>query len=223
MTAVTYDDGEEGTPKGNKKLNESIIREALDWAYDQAIQGIPFTQSATELAEDYVRRGGTIEHNADSLIRWQVTKCATTGFLTGLGGLLMLPVQLPANITVNFYVQLRMVAAIAHMGGYDVKSDHVRSLCYVCLTGSAASDALKEFGIKLGAKMTEQMLKKLSGEVIVKINQKVGFRLLTKFGEKGIVNLVKLVPILGGFIGAAFDGPATYIIGKTAKTVFLSK
>ena len=35
--------------------------------------------------------------------------------------------------------------------------------------------------------------KKLSGEALTKINQKVGFRLITKFGEKGIVALTPLV------------------------------
>jgi hypothetical protein len=37
--------------------------------------------------------------------------------------------------------------------------------------------------------------------VITKINQKVGFRLLTKFGSKGVINLGKMVPLTGGIIG----------------------
>lgn len=83
---------------------------------------------------------GTPEEQANSLIRWQITKASTSGFLTGLGGLLTLPLTIPANMTSVFYIQLRMVAAIAHMGGYDVRSDQVRTLAYTCLCGSAASD-----------------------------------------------------------------------------------
>ena len=34
----------------------------------------------------------------DNFISWQVAKCGTSGFLTGLGGLITLPVAIPANI-----------------------------------------------------------------------------------------------------------------------------
>lgn len=54
----------------------------------------------------------------------------------------------------------------------------------------------------------------------MKINQKVGTRLLTKFGEKGIINLGKMIPLLGGVIGVTFDASGTYIIGKAATNTF---
>jgi hypothetical protein len=38
----------------------------------------------------------------------------------------------------------------------------------------------------------------MSSGILKKINQKVGFRLVTKFGEKGIINLSKLIPVVGG-------------------------
>lgn len=45
-------------------------------------------------------------------------------------------------------------------------------------------------------------------------------RLITKFGEKGIINLGKVVPVVGGIIGGGVNGFGTYAIGKTAKKVF---
>ncbi|MFZ2572451.1 MAG: hypothetical protein WAX19_03745, partial [Trichococcus flocculiformis] len=56
---------------------------------------------------------------------------------------------------------------------------------------------------------------------LTKINQKVAFRLVTKFGEKGVINLGKLVPIVGGVIGASVDGVGTKIIGNQAKKLFV--
>ena len=52
------------------------------------------------------------------------------------------------------------------------------------------------------------------------INKKIGFRLVTKFGEKGAVNLGKMVPVLGGIVGATFDASTTYAIGKAAKNIY---
>lgn len=102
-----------------------------------------------------------------------------------------------------------------------MKDDKVRTMAYVSLCGNAAKDILKDVGIVVGKKVAEHGLKKLSGEVIKKINQKVGFRLLTKFGSKGVVNLSKAIPLVGGVTGAVMDGVSTNIIGNTARNLFI--
>ena len=68
--------------------------------------------------------------------------------------------------------------------------------------------------------MVSSSLRKIPSEVIKGINQKVGFRLLTKFGEIGVVNLSKFIPVVEGVIGGAVDGVGTKVIGKTAKKIF---
>jgi len=130
-------------------------------------------------------------------------------------------VALPANISSVLYVQLRMIAAIAYMGGFDIHSDQVQTLAYACLTGSAITDILKQTGIKIGEKVAVSTINKIPGKVLTSINQKVGFRLLTKFGSKGIVNLVKLVPVVGGVIGGSIDIGSTRVIAKNAYNVFI--
>jgi hypothetical protein len=132
-----------------------------------------------------------------------------------------LPVAIPANITSVLYVQLRMIAAIAVMGKHDLKKDEVRTLVYLCLCGSAATDVVKDVGIHIGTKLTVNAINKISGETITKINQKVGFRLVTKFGQTGAVNLGKAVPLIGGVIGGFIDGTSTKVIGKVAVKTFL--
>lgn len=65
------------------------------------------------------------------------------------------------------------------------------------------------------------MVKKIPGKSITAINQKVGFRFITKFGEKGIVTLGKAVPVLGAFIGGGVDVASTRIIGYNAYKIFM--
>lgn len=204
------------------KVTQQSINKALDWAYEKAVTGgIPGTQDAYELAAEFLEGKGELRDRVNSLIRWQNTKSATSGFLTGLGGIITLPVAIPANLASVLYIQLRMIAAIAIMGGHDVKDDKVRTMAFASLCGNAAKDILKDVGIVFGKKMAEQGLRKLSGEVIKKINQKVGFRLLTKFGSKGVVNLSKAIPLVGGVTGAVMDGVSTNIIGNTARNMFV--
>jgi len=206
----------------SEEITENKMHQALEFAYDKAINGVAGLDSASELAESY-KNNGSLHDQCNALIRWQNTKAATSGFVTGLGGLALMPVTLPANITSVLYVQIRMIAAIAHLAGHDLKDDRVKTMVYVCLVGSGATEILKNVGIQVGKKVATNAIKNISGKVITQINQKVGFRLVTKFGEKGVINLGKAIPLLGGFIGATVDSLTTNIIGNTARDLFIGK
>ncbi len=211
--------------KNQQIVTPEQVQELLSIAYDKSINGIPnVSKPIEELANDYAKRHRTRQGAAKALINNQLAKCATSGFLSGLSGFLALPVTLasiPANIVNVLYVQVRMVAALAKLGGYDVKEDQVQTMVYVCLAGSAASDILKEAGVQAGSKLALNAVKSIPGSVLAAINQKVGFRLATKFGETGVVNLGKLVPVAGAIIGGGFDFATTRIIAATAYKQFI--
>ena len=59
--------------------------------------------------------------------------------------------------------------------------------------------------------------------MLTKINQAVGFRLFTKFGQKGLVNIHKAIPVLGSIVGGTVDAMSTYAIAKAAKALFLNE
>ena len=201
-------------------LTESKLRKVMDWSYEKAINGLPGMDSADELAQNYLSKTKSTDEAIDKFIKWQQAKSATSGFLTGLGGIITLPIAVPTNITSVLYIQIRMISTIASMRGYDLKDDQVRTMVFLALTGQGAAEILKKSGVKIGHGMTSALIRKIPAEVIKAINQKVGFRLLTKFGEKGVVNLSKAIPLVGGVIGGTVDGLGTRIIGKTAKKLF---
>ncbi|WP_085988541.1 EcsC family protein [Pseudomonas sp. GM84] len=204
-------------------VSQEKIMQVLDWAYERSVNGFSALDSAEELAASYAKEEGSAYDQANSLIRWQNTKSATSGFITGLGGLITLPVALPANITSVLFVQIRMIAAIAHLGGYDVKDDKVKALVFACLTANSAKELLKDIGIVVGNKLAMNAVKSISGKTLIEINKKVGFKLFTKFGEKGVINLGKAVPLLGGLIGGSFDAYTTNAIGNVARDTFTPK
>ncbi|MGV0967577.1 EcsC family protein [Empedobacter falsenii] len=206
-----------------EKLNQGIIMKTLDFAYDKAVTGVPGLDSAQEIAESYIAKGGSRIDMANSLIRWQNTKAGTSGFLAGIPGIIAMPVTIPANIASVLYIQIRMIAAIAYLGGYDIKDDKVKSLIYVCMAGNGAKDLLKDVGIVISKKIAINSINNISGKTITAINQKVGFRLLTKFGEKGAVNLGKSIPFIGGLVGGTFDLVTTNTIGNIARNAFIEK
>ena len=77
------------------KVTQNEIMEFLDKLYDNSIQGIPkISLSISQLAEDYMSKNKDTETAAKSFINHQLVKCTTSGFITGLGGLITLPVAI---------------------------------------------------------------------------------------------------------------------------------
>lgn len=209
-----------------KGLTQEKIMKSLDWCYDKTLIGVPKTKTCYELAEEYLKNSQKndderIKKSAKDFIKRQIAKCTTTGFLTGLGGAITIPVTLPTDLVTVWYVQLRMIATLAIMGGFDPKEDSVRTLAYICLTGSSANKILKEAGIQFANKAAMAAIKKIPGKILTSINQKVGFRFVTKFGTKGIVNLGKCVPVVGGIVSGGLDLVETKIIASKAYSTFI--
>ena len=207
--------------KKEEQLTEGTMMKMLEWTYEKTMNGLPGTSSAYELMNDYERKHDNVNRAANALIRNQNMKAGASGFLTGVGGFITLPVAVPANVASVLYVQMRMIAAVALLGGHDLKDDQVKTLVYVALLGNAANEVLKQTGIKVGEKITRSLIQKIPGKALTALNQKVGFRLVTKFGQKGAINLGKGVPLIGGFIGGALDVTSTNLVGKKAKEFFL--
>ena len=204
------------------KFSQEDILKVLDTCYEKTTNGISkISPSIDRLAGDYLSKHASKEEAIKDMLKKQVLKCTTSGFITGFGGAITLPVTIPANIGSVLYVQMRMIACTAYMAGYDISSDQVQTLVYACLAGLSVGEIAKQFGIKFGQKVAVGMIEKIPGKVLTKINQKVGFRLLTKFGEKGLINLGKLAPGVGAVINGGVDFAETKAIAKRAYQMFV--
>ena len=196
-------------------VSQQDIMNFLDASYKKILDGIPLVSPPIEsFANDYLSKYKTKERACKEMLNNQILKCTTSGVISGFGGILTLPVAIPANIANVLYVQMRMIACTAYMAGYDLKSDQTQTLAYACLAGVAINQILKKAGIKLCEKMALKMIEKIPGKVLIKINQKVGFRLVTKFGSKGILNFGKLIPGVGAIVGGGLDYTETRIIAS---------
>ena len=214
---------EEKTKSKRKILTQEDIMKLLDACYEKCLDGIPkISPSVAELAADYLKKHSDKEEACRAMLRNQIIKCTTSGALSGLGGIVSMPVAIHANIGSVLYVQMRMIACAAYLADYDLDSDQTQTFVYACLAGVTVNELLKQAGVKFGIKFANSMIKKIPGTVLTKINQKVGFRFLTKFGSKGLVNLGKLVPGVGAVVGGGLDLIETKIIANRAYNWFFN-
>lgn len=201
----------------DQTITQEDIMNLLDICYEKCLNGIPkISPSVEDMANDYLEKHKTTEKACKTMLRNQIAKCTTSGVVTGFGGFITLPVAIPANVGSVIYVQMRMIACVAYMADYELNSDQTQTFVYACLAGVAINELLKQAGIKFGVKFANSLIKKIPGKVLTKINQKVGFRFVTKFGTKGIVNLGKLLPGVGAVIGGGLDLVETKVIANRA-------
>lgn len=207
-----------------KASDKSKAIQLVNWITEKAIDGIPPLSSAGSLAQEYMIDESYSSNAArvDSLINWETAKNFTSGFITGLGGLLTLPAAVPAALGASWVIQARMAGTIARICGHDLTEDRVRTLVLLSLVGDSGKEVLKRAGITVTSKLTQKAIQRIPGRVLIEINKRVGFRLLTKAGEKGVVNLMKIVPVVGGVVGGAFDAVTCRTVGYAAKRLFLT-
>ena len=203
-----------------KKSSKGVA--LLNKVYEYALNGIPHvTESLDALIYPYIQHSKNADEAIDKFILQQKIKCTTTGFLTGVGGLLTLPVTLSADLASSLYIEMRMIAGIARIRGYNVHDDQVKTAIFLCLAGNAVGDVLKQTGIQVAEKIVaKKILPKLTRDVITSINRKVGFRLLAKGGSKGLVRASKVVPFIGGVIGGGLNWIEVSAYAKYAKAMF---
>ncbi len=202
--------------------DEGVVMSLVQGVLAHGVDGLGPMSSSANLADEYRRDHSysSVTERVDAMIRWEASKNFGTGFVTGMGGLITLPVAIPASMYANWFVQARLAGGIASLYGYSTGEERVRTFILLSLIGDAGREVVKNAGVQIGNKLGMKAVGAIPGKVLIEINKKVGFRLITKAGEKGIINLTKTVPILGGMVGGTVDGLACAGVGKTAKGIF---
>jgi hypothetical protein len=195
-------------------------KQAAEMMLNVGVDGKGAWKGSVEVAEQHLAKHRDVEKAIQRLIATHLRITSSTGFVSGLGGLITLPVAISADFTVLWLTQARLAGAIAHLRGYDVRSDEVRSVVLISLLGSSATEALSAAGVEIGTKSAVSVIQKVPGRVLIEINKKVGFRLITKAGTKGVINLTKLAPIAGGLAGGGVNFVSTRAVGLWAKKNF---
>jgi hypothetical protein len=203
------------------QLAGGALRQVLELAID-GYGRLPGAK--THAARQLQRHGGSIDGAISSIIDFHVRLASAQGFVTNLGGLMALPVAIPANLAGVAVVQTRMVAAIAHLRGYDLDDNRVRTALVMCLLGGEQIAKRIVEGKLPTSPMTVATAPMFDPELDRQVAEEVTAGLAARVGGKNLALVVtRRVPLLGGGIGAVMDGVATYQVGQFAKKEMLRR
>jgi hypothetical protein len=170
------------------------------------IDGVGPFDGAAEVAAAARAHHPSTESAVHAVVRQHTRLVAGNGFVTGLGGLVTMPVALPANVFGFHVLAVRAVAAIAELRGYDTSLPQVRSTVLLTLVGADATDVLASAGLPTGGRLTGLLTSRVPRPVLMLVNKGVGFRLLARFGTKTLLRVpARALPLVGGLVGGGLD------------------
>ena len=207
-------------PVATSLVTPQIAGGALRRVLEVAIDGYGRLPGAKAVAAKYLQRhGGSADDAIDSIIEAHIRLASAQGFVTNLGGIAALAIAVPANLAGVAVLQVRMVAAIAHLRGYDVNDNRVRTALVMCLLGGEQVAKRIVEGKLPTSPMTVATAPMFDPHLDQQVAEEVTTGLASRVGGRNMALVVtRKVPLLGGGIGAVMDGYATHQIGKYAKS-----
>ena len=210
------------TEKAETSPNGAVQR-MIDTVRDIGLDGKLTYSSAADVARKAQRSRARKrpEKAVRRIVRRHRRGVTAGGFLTGLGGVVTLPILLPTNV-MEFYIQAtRMVGAIAVVRGYDLDDEEVRVLVLATLLGEESRDVLRNIGLSpVAGAAARGVAGRLPASPHSAVVSAVGGRLIRRFGLRSARLFGKAIPGLGGVLGALSDRRQLRRIAEAATTGF---
>jgi len=181
------------TEEPKKMAKSNVVEQAQNFMLTVLEGGVPGITSVHDLAKEYMGKYYSTEEACDALVTNQVIKSGSVGFLAGAPGAFSWLATIPTDVAVSIAISLQTIGTVAVMNGYDLKDDAVFTMVLACLAGESAEHLVRSEVVKL---------------------------IMKSIGKKGVARLGRCVPLVGGVVGAVFNGLSTKAIGELAIKTF---
>lgn len=221
------DDRPAGATTWEAKVDDGQLAGAttrlIERLMDIGIDGEGPFDSAQWMADVAIAEHSDPERAIDAMVRPHLRLAAANGFVTGMGGLVALPIALPANVLGFYLIATRLVAGIAATRGHEIRQPEVRSAVLLALVGADAHDLLRKAGYAGTGPLVNLAAQRLPGPVLMAVNKGVAFRLLSQVGKRSLPRFGRVVPLVGGVVGAGLDAYLLKRIADHARQEFPMK
>ncbi len=187
-------------------------------AFERAVNGLGPLKGAADAADMRLERNdGDRAKAIGDLVDSHVRLAGAQGFVTNIGGLVVMTVAIPANVTGLAVLQSHMVGGIAHLRGYDLTDPRVRNAVLACMLGNDAVDLLVKakklpsspMAIATAPAHDPDLDHRIAAEVAAELFGRVA-------GKRTLAAIGRRTPFVGGGVGLITDGYATFQVGRYA-------
>lgn len=202
-------------------FSSSFVRETLHRALDGMGR---FAPAAAVAEKQLAQAGGDRRKAVRAIVDLHVRYAGASGFVTNLGGLVTMPVAVPANLAGIAVLQLRMVAAIAHVHGYDLDDPRVRNAVLLATLGEETVSSLLKSKRIPAPPMAVATAPVHDAALDAVVSTEVARGMVARVTGRRLASTVsRRIPGLGGVVGMGADGWATYKVGTYVERELLPR
>ncbi|WP_232547180.1 EcsC family protein [Propioniciclava soli] len=202
------------------EMGGNVLRQLLE----TAINGMGVVPGAKATAANHLVKRNGVEDALDALVRTHVGLATAQGVVTNIGGLATLAVALPTNIAGVAVLQIRLVAAIAHLRGYDIDSPSVRTALTLCLMGAEGTQRLMDADVLPASPLVIATAPVFDASLDQVVCEKVFAELASRIGGRhAAVLIARRIPLIGGGVGGTLDAFSTLAVGTYAREQFVNR
>jgi hypothetical protein len=157
-----------------------------------------------------------LDRMANSYIRKYTQVAGAQGFLTGLGGVVTLPVSVPTDVGAFLLLIARVNSAVMQTYGFESETEEGMTMLHVGLLAGLGIDKLTVVGANA---LVETLTKRITTKpyrdaVVIAMIRAVAKRVGVTLGKR---HFAKAVPVIGGGINAGMSGGLVYTFGRRSK------
>jgi uncharacterized protein (DUF697 family) len=195
-------------------FNSSFVHQTVH----RAIHGVgPLPPAAAAAEKQREEQDGDVDKAISELIENHASMAAAQGFVANIGGIATAAAMIPLNITGLALLQVRMVAAIAHLRGYDLANPRVRNALLLTILGPDTIKGLVKAKKIPGTPMVVATAPAYDPDLDQIIAAEVTSAIVGRVvGKRAAGTVLRRVPLAGGVWGGSADAYATWIVGRYA-------
>lgn len=136
---------------------------------------------------------------------WSVT----TGIVTGAVGFAGIPIDAVDAL----YSQVKLSSALFTIHGFDTSEESIWVIVIAAAAGVSLTELATHLGTHAAIKAIQKALLPKPFRMLMKVNQSLTIKLVSKLAGKNVAKTLKVLPAIGGVIGGSFNAIMMNVCG----------
>ena len=124
------------------------------------------------------------------------------GIWNGLLGI----ARIPTDIAITLYSQVKLSSTLFTIYGIDPTNSSAQLLVLAAAAGISVAELANHLGTLAATQAIEKALLSISNKTFTQINKALGIKIISKTGQKTLINVAKIMPGIGSIVNGTVNG-----------------
>lgn len=124
----------------------------------------------------------------------------------GIGNGLLGIAGIPTDIAITLYSQVKLSSTLFTIYGINTTSRATQPLVLAAAAGVTLSELANYLGTHAATQAIQKVLMSIPSKTFAEVNKALGIKIISKAGEKTLLNVAKIMPGIGSIVSGTVNG-----------------